>query len=111
MVDMQNDFAAKGGIFDRVGIDISVNRNAVEPTSRTLASMRKAGIGVIFGHILYLLNAVPVALTFTRHFSKLISPVPCRIPARYDAIYYTSWKGVKKRYYSTLERLRSPKRA
>src|SRR5919112_1189167 len=48
VVDMQNDFAAKGGMFDRAGIDISLNRNAIEPTSRALASMRKAGIGVIY---------------------------------------------------------------
>jgi ureidoacrylate peracid hydrolase len=48
VVDMQNDFAAKGGMFDRAGIDISVNRSAAEPTSRALASMRKAGIGVIY---------------------------------------------------------------
>jgi ureidoacrylate peracid hydrolase len=48
VVDMQNDFAAKGGMFDRAGIDISVNRSAAEPTSRALASMRKAGIGVLY---------------------------------------------------------------
>lgn len=48
VVDMQNDFAAKGGMFDRAGIDISVNRSAAEPTSRALASMRKAGIGAIY---------------------------------------------------------------
>lgn len=48
VVDMQNDFAAKGGMFDRAGIDISVTRSAAEPTSRALASMRKAGISVIY---------------------------------------------------------------
>lgn len=48
VVDMQNDFAAKGGMFDRAGIDISVSRSAAEPTSRALASMRKAGISVIY---------------------------------------------------------------
>lgn len=32
VVDMQNDFAAKGGMFDRAGIDISVSRSAAEPT-------------------------------------------------------------------------------
>ena len=48
VVDMQNDFAAKGGMFDHAGIDISVNRSAAEPTSRALASMRKVGIGVIY---------------------------------------------------------------
>jgi ureidoacrylate peracid hydrolase len=48
VVDMQNDFAAEGGMFDRAGIDISVTRSVAEPTSRALASMRKAGIGVIY---------------------------------------------------------------
>jgi ureidoacrylate peracid hydrolase len=48
VVDMQNDFAAKGGMFDRAGIDIAVVRSAAERTSRALASMRKAGIGVIY---------------------------------------------------------------
>ncbi len=48
VVDMQNDFAAKGGMFDRAGIDVSVIRSAAEPTARALVSMRKAGIGVIY---------------------------------------------------------------
>jgi nicotinamidase-related amidase len=48
VVDMQNDFASEGGMFDRAGIDISVSRSAVKPASRALASMRKAGIGVIY---------------------------------------------------------------
>ena len=48
VVDMQNDFGAKGGMFDRAGIDISVIRSAVEPTARALASARKEGIGVIY---------------------------------------------------------------
>jgi ureidoacrylate peracid hydrolase len=48
VVDMQNDFGAKGGMFDRAGIDTSVIRRAIEPTARALASMRKAGISVIY---------------------------------------------------------------
>jgi ureidoacrylate peracid hydrolase len=48
VVDMQNDFAAEGGMFDRAGIDISASRSAAKPASRALASMRKAGIGVIY---------------------------------------------------------------
>ena len=48
VVDMQNDFGAKGGMFDRAGIDISITRAAVEPTARALASMRKAGISVFY---------------------------------------------------------------
>jgi ureidoacrylate peracid hydrolase len=34
VVDMQNDFGAKGGMFDRAGIDISVIRSVVQPTAR-----------------------------------------------------------------------------
>ena len=33
VVDMQNDFGAKGGMFDRAGIDISVIQSVVEPTA------------------------------------------------------------------------------
>ena len=48
VVDMQNDFGAKGGMFDRAGIDISVIQRAVEPTARALASARNEGICVIY---------------------------------------------------------------
>ena len=48
VVDMQNDFGAKGGMFDRAGIDISITRSAIEPTSRVLASVRQAGIPVVY---------------------------------------------------------------
>jgi len=47
VVDMQNDFAAKGGMFERAGIDISITRAAIGPTARALAALRQAGIGVI----------------------------------------------------------------
>ncbi len=48
VVDMQNDFGAKGGMFDRAGIDISITRSAIEPTTRALASVRRAGIPVVY---------------------------------------------------------------
>lgn len=48
VVDMQNDFCSKGGMFERAGIDISVTRGAVEATARTLASVRGAGISVVY---------------------------------------------------------------
>jgi ureidoacrylate peracid hydrolase len=48
VVDMQNDFCAKGGMFDRAGIDISSTRSAVQPTAHALACMRKAEIPVIY---------------------------------------------------------------
>jgi ureidoacrylate peracid hydrolase len=48
VVDMQNDFGAKGGMFDRVGIDISSIQKAIDPTIRVLAAARAAGIKIIY---------------------------------------------------------------
>jgi ureidoacrylate peracid hydrolase len=48
VVDMQNDFGAKGGMFDRAGIDISGIRGVMEPTARVLTAMREAGILVVY---------------------------------------------------------------
>jgi ureidoacrylate peracid hydrolase len=48
VVDMQNDFGAFGGMFDRAGIDISAIRSVVEPTSRVLEAARRVGIKVIY---------------------------------------------------------------
>lgn len=48
VVDMQNDFGTKGGMFDRAGIDISQIQKAVAPTARVIAAARKAGMKVIY---------------------------------------------------------------
>ena len=48
VVDMQNDFGSKGGMFDRAGIDISGIQKAVGPTARVLAAARKAGIKIVY---------------------------------------------------------------
>jgi ureidoacrylate peracid hydrolase len=48
VVDMQNDFGAKGGMFDRAGIDISGIQQAVGPTARVLVAARHAGIKIIY---------------------------------------------------------------
>ena len=48
VVDMQNDFGSKGGMFDRAGIDISGIQKAVEPTAKVLAAARKAGVKIIY---------------------------------------------------------------
>jgi len=48
VVDMQNDFGAKGGMFDRAGIDISVIQSVVEPTARALRALRQAEISVVY---------------------------------------------------------------
>jgi ureidoacrylate peracid hydrolase len=48
VIDMQNDFGAKGGLFDRAGLDISMIQRAVAPTAKVLAAARSAGIKVIY---------------------------------------------------------------
>ena len=48
VVDMQNDFGSKGGMFDHAGLDISMIQRAVGPTAKVLSSARQAGLKVIF---------------------------------------------------------------
>lgn len=48
VVDMENDFGSKGGMFDRAGIDISMIQKAIKPTANVLAAARKAGIKIIY---------------------------------------------------------------
>jgi ureidoacrylate peracid hydrolase len=48
VIDMQNDFSAKGGLFDRAGLDISMIQKAVAPTAKVLAAARSAGVKVIY---------------------------------------------------------------
>lgn len=53
VVDMQNDFGSKGGMFERAGIDISGIQKAVAPTARVLDVARHAGIKVIYLKMAY----------------------------------------------------------
>src|SRR5215831_3318472 len=48
VVDMQNDFASKGGMFDRAGFDISIVQRAIPPTAKVLAAARSAGIKNVY---------------------------------------------------------------
>src|SRR5262249_7281430 len=48
VVDMQNDFGAKGGMLDRAGIDISGIQKVIAPISKVLVSARQAGIKIIY---------------------------------------------------------------
>ena len=48
VIDMQNDFGAEGGMFQRAGIDISMIQRAVVPTSEVLAAARRNGVPVIY---------------------------------------------------------------
>src|SRR5207253_2651061 len=48
VVDMENDFAAKGGMFDRAGVDISGAQKAIAPTAKVLAAARQAGLKIVY---------------------------------------------------------------
>ena len=48
VVDMENDFAAKGGMFDRAGADIFGAQKAIAPTAKVLAAARQAGLKIIY---------------------------------------------------------------
>ena len=53
VVDMQNDFGTKGGMFDRAGIDISGIQKAVGPTANVLDLARSAGIKIVYLKMAY----------------------------------------------------------
>jgi ureidoacrylate peracid hydrolase len=48
VVDMQNDFCAKGGWLDAIGVDVSAAAAAIEPIARILPPLRSAGVPVIW---------------------------------------------------------------
>lgn len=48
VVDMQNDFGAQGGMFDRAGINISIIKKVVPPIAKVLAAARQAGMKIIY---------------------------------------------------------------
>jgi ureidoacrylate peracid hydrolase len=48
VVDMQNDFGSRGGMFDRAGVDISVIQKVIDPIAKVLATARKAGMKIIY---------------------------------------------------------------
>jgi ureidoacrylate peracid hydrolase len=53
VVDMQNDFGAKGGMFDRAGIDISGIQKVVAPTARVLELARQANVRIVYLKMAY----------------------------------------------------------
>jgi ureidoacrylate peracid hydrolase len=48
VVDMQNAFASKGGMFDLSGLDISGAQSVIEVLKKVLAAARDAGIKVVY---------------------------------------------------------------
>ena len=71
VVDMQNDFASTGGMFERAGIDVSGIRAIVEPIRAVLDAARRAGLQVCYlkmGFDPDLVNAGhPNSPTWTKH--------------------------------------------
>jgi ureidoacrylate peracid hydrolase len=53
VVDMQNAFASKGGMFDLAGFDISGAPPVIEVNRRLLAASRRAGLKVIYLQMSY----------------------------------------------------------
>jgi len=48
VVDMENDFAARGGMFDRAGIDISGAQKVIPATARVLDAAHAAGLKIVY---------------------------------------------------------------
>jgi ureidoacrylate peracid hydrolase len=48
VVDMQNDFGAKGGMFDRAGIDITGIQKVIGPIAQVIAAARETGMKIVY---------------------------------------------------------------
>jgi ureidoacrylate peracid hydrolase len=48
VVDMQNDFGAKGGMLELAGLDISMIQQAAGPIAKVLTSARRADVKIIY---------------------------------------------------------------
>ncbi len=71
VVDMENDFVAKGGMFDRAGADISGAQKAIAPTVKALAAARQDGLKIIYLKMGYRADlsdlGAPDSVNRTRH--------------------------------------------
>jgi nicotinamidase-related amidase len=48
VIDMQNDFCAKGGWVDHLGFDVTPDRAPIPPLARLLPALRDAGVPIIW---------------------------------------------------------------
>ncbi len=48
VIDMQNDFGSRGGMFDRAGIDISPIQKVVPAVAKVVVSARQIGIKIVY---------------------------------------------------------------
>jgi len=75
VVDMQNDFGSKGGMFDRASIDISMIQKAVGPTAKVLKAARKANIKIVYLKMGFRADlsdlGAPDSVTGMRHIQRM----------------------------------------
>ena len=71
VVDMENDFATRGGMFDRAGVDIAGAQKVIAPTAKVLAAACAAGIKIIYLRMAYQPDlsdlGAPDSVNRTRH--------------------------------------------
>jgi biuret amidohydrolase len=48
VIDMQNDFCAKGGWVDSLGLDYTPDRRPIAPLQKLLPALRAAGVPIIW---------------------------------------------------------------
>lgn len=53
VIDVQNDFVANGGFFDRIGADVKTIQRVIAPLARFVDCAREAGVLVIFIQAIY----------------------------------------------------------
>jgi ureidoacrylate peracid hydrolase len=53
VVDMQNSFVSKGGMFDLAGFDISGSAPVIDVNARLIAAARKAGVRVVYLYLAF----------------------------------------------------------
>ncbi|WP_283805504.1 cysteine hydrolase family protein [Bradyrhizobium tropiciagri] len=86
VVDMQNDFCAKGGWVDHLGLDHTPDRAPIEPLQKLLPVLRNAGVHVIWlnwGNRPDLKNMAPNQLhLYKRRASASVLASRCRAAER-----------------------------
>lgn len=116
VIDVQNDFVADGGFFDRIGADVRTVQKAIPNLVRLIGQARAAGVPVIFVQAIYdpqflsapmrernLRRAVPMPRCLTGSWGADFYSVcpaegePVVIKHRYSAVMNTELDAVLKR--------------
>lgn len=78
VVDMQNAFASKGGMFDLAGLDISGAPAAVEANRRLLAACRRHGVKVVYLQMSYRADLIDAGDRTSPNYHKELGIVTMR---------------------------------